>query len=124
SHRDLVEVVHAGTAEGTVADRKSGRLDEMDLNPEAGGKAENRAGILGDIGLEQGDSHNSRLGLHRATAAMRPVMSGLSSNCYKAPASAALAGLHSAGKGAKNPPRCCAAACKTPTLPSPACGGG
>src|SRR5258708_34703701 len=69
---DLVEVVHSGTAEGAVASRKSSRLNEMDLNPEAGSKAERCAGILGDIGLEQGDSHNSRRVCHRATAARRP----------------------------------------------------
>src|SRR5882672_11253064 len=109
---NLVEVVHAGTAEGTVADRKSGRLDEMDLNPEAGGKAERRAGILGDIGLEQGDSHSSGRVCHRATAARCPERNRSSpiNNWYKSRALAALAGLHSAGKGAKKPARWCSAA--------------
>jgi hypothetical protein len=69
---DLVEVVHSGPAEGAVADRKSSRLNEMDLNPEAGGQAERCAGILGDIGLEQGDLHSSGRVCHRATAARRP----------------------------------------------------
>jgi hypothetical protein len=33
--RNFVEVVHPGPPEGAVADRKSSRLDEMDLEPQA-----------------------------------------------------------------------------------------
>ena len=34
--RDLIEVVHAGAAEGAVGDGKAGRLDDMRLDAEAG----------------------------------------------------------------------------------------
>src|SRR5690242_15434703 len=54
---DLIEIVHAGAAEGAVAHRETGRLDQMRLQPQAGGQAENRAGVLRDVGLVEGDAH-------------------------------------------------------------------
>ena len=30
---DLVEIIHAGPAEGAVGDREAGRLDDMRLDP-------------------------------------------------------------------------------------------
>ena len=59
---DLIEIVHAGSPEGTVRCREPGRLDDMRLDAEARGKAENRAGVLGDIGLVKGDPHALRFG--------------------------------------------------------------
>src|SRR5262245_5007937 len=94
--RDLVEIIHAGTAESAVADGKSGRLNKMDIKPETRGKAEHCAGILGDIGLEQCDSHDSHRVCHRATrvchratAARRPDRPKPINNWYKSPAMAA-----------------------------------
>ena len=59
---DLVEIVHAGAAEGAVGDRKAGRLDQVRLDPEAGGEPQDRAGILRDVGLVEGDAHGA--GVH------------------------------------------------------------
>jgi hypothetical protein len=55
--RNLVEVVHPRAAERTIGDRETGRLDDMRLDPQAGAKAENRAGILWDVRLVKGDPH-------------------------------------------------------------------
>jgi hypothetical protein len=57
--RNLVEVVHSGPAEGAVGDREAGRLDDMRRDAEAGGEAQNRAGVLRDVGLEQSDPHGA-----------------------------------------------------------------
>ena len=55
--RHLVEVVHAGAAEGAVGGRKAGRLDNVRLDAEAGAEPQNRAGVLGDVGLVERDPH-------------------------------------------------------------------
>ena len=39
--------------------REAGRLDDMGLDAEAGGEPENRAGVLGDVGLVEGDPHGA-----------------------------------------------------------------
>jgi hypothetical protein len=67
--RYLIEVVHAGAPKGAVADRKPGRLDQVGLEPETGGEPQDRAGILGDIGLEQRDPHGACFGACRGAAA-------------------------------------------------------
>ena len=54
---DLVEIVHPGAAEGAVGSRETGRFDQMRLDAEAGAKPQNRAGILGNIGLVKCDAH-------------------------------------------------------------------
>ena len=61
-----VEVVHAGAAEGAVGDRKAGRLDDMGLDAQAGAEPQNRPGILGNVGLVEGDPH--RLAVTREQA--------------------------------------------------------
>ncbi len=38
-----------------IADSKAGRLDDRRVDAEAGARAHNRAGVLGDVGLEQGE---------------------------------------------------------------------
>jgi hypothetical protein len=53
-----VEIIHAGAAEGAVADRKSGWFDQMGLDAETGAQTQNRAGILRDIGLEQRNANH------------------------------------------------------------------
>ena len=54
---DVIEVVHSRPAEMPVRDRKSGRLDDMGGRAQARAEAQNRPGVLGDIGLEKGDVH-------------------------------------------------------------------
>ena len=54
---DLVEIVHAGPAEGAIGDREAGRLNDVRFDTQAGTKPENRAGILGDVRLVKGDPH-------------------------------------------------------------------
>ena len=44
-----------GAAEGPVGHRKAGRLDDMGLHAEAGASPQHRAGILGDVGLVEGE---------------------------------------------------------------------
>jgi hypothetical protein len=42
-----------------VGHRKSGRLDDMGLHGEAGAEAQNRPGVLRDVGLKKDDSHRT-----------------------------------------------------------------
>ena len=56
--RHLIEIIHPGTAEVPVRHRKAGRLDNVGLNIQAGAEPQNRAGILRDVGLEQGNAHS------------------------------------------------------------------
>jgi hypothetical protein len=53
----LVEVVHAGTPECPVGGRKTRRPDDVRLDSKTGGEAENRPGVLGNVGLEKRDAH-------------------------------------------------------------------
>src|SRR6185437_5396033 len=59
--RNPVEIIHSGPAECAVGHRKTGRLDDMRLDAETGAKAQNRAGVLGNVGLVEGDPHGARL---------------------------------------------------------------
>jgi hypothetical protein len=54
---DLIEVIHAGAAEGAVAGGKTRGLDHVRLEAEAGGETKNRARVLGDIGLIKRNAH-------------------------------------------------------------------
>ena len=54
----LVEIVHAGAAEVPVGHRKAGGLDDMGRHAEARAKAQNRPGVLGDVGLEKRNLHD------------------------------------------------------------------
>jgi len=51
------EGAHAGPAERPVGDRKDRRLDDMGSHVQACAEAENRPGILRDVGLEESDFH-------------------------------------------------------------------
>ena len=51
----LVEIIHAGAAEGPVGDRKARRFDDMGGHIQAGAQPQNRPGVLGDVGLEKRD---------------------------------------------------------------------
>ena len=55
----LIEVVHAGAAEGAVGDREARRLDDVRFDTETGGKPQDGPGVLGDVGLEQRDPHDT-----------------------------------------------------------------
>ena len=48
-----------GAAEGPVGHREAGRLDDVRLDAETGREAENRAGVLRDIGLVERDAHGA-----------------------------------------------------------------
>jgi hypothetical protein len=52
-----VEIVHAGAAKGAVGHGEAGRLDDMRLETQARAQAQNRSGVLRDIGLVKGDAH-------------------------------------------------------------------
>ena len=54
---DLIEVIHAGAAERTVAGGKARGLDDVRLEPEAGGETKNRARVLRNVGLKQRNAH-------------------------------------------------------------------
>jgi hypothetical protein len=56
---DSIEIVHAGAAEGAVRGREAGWLDDMGLDAEAGAQAQNRSGVLRNIGLIEGDAHGT-----------------------------------------------------------------
>ena len=97
--RHLVEIVHAGAAEGAVGDREAGRLDDMGRDAEAGAEPQNRAGILRDVGLVKGEVHGaSGSGSGSCPVRRRNCVSAkrFSRSC----ADAAKAGLPLPGKGA------------------------
>src|SRR5215472_16112516 len=54
---DLVEVIHAGAAERTVAGGKARGLDDVRLEAEAGGETKNRPRVLRNVGLKQRNAH-------------------------------------------------------------------
>jgi hypothetical protein len=53
----VIEVVHPGAAERPVGGGKAGGLDDVRFDAEAGGEAKDSPGVLGNVGLEQGDAH-------------------------------------------------------------------
>ena len=54
-----------GPAEGAVGGGKASRPDEVCFKAEAGAQAQNRPGILRDVGLTKGDAHRGGSGLAR-----------------------------------------------------------
>ena len=55
---DMLEIVHARPPEPPVVEDESARLDEVDRHPEAGREAQDRAGILRDVGLIGGEAQH------------------------------------------------------------------
>ncbi|WP_275188017.1 hypothetical protein [Bradyrhizobium sp. CSA112] len=53
----MIEIVHSRPAEMPVGSRKSGRLDDVGGRAQARAQAQNRSGVLGDIGLEKRNLH-------------------------------------------------------------------
>ena len=70
----MVEVIHAGAAECAVGGRKTSRLDDMGLDAEAGAQTQDRTGVLGDIWLEQGDTHGGPWGDAARTPCRRKTL--------------------------------------------------
>src|SRR5580700_7661556 len=60
--RHGIEIVHAGTAEGAVGGRESGRLDDVGLDSEARAQPQYGSRVLRDIGLIKGDAHGRNRG--------------------------------------------------------------
>src|SRR5205085_5868201 len=58
--RHAIEVVHPGPPEGTIRGWKARRLDDVGFDPKAGGEAQNRTGVLRNVGLVEGDPHGGR----------------------------------------------------------------
>ena len=56
-HLDLGQIVHAGTAQPPVAPDKAAGLDHIHRKTKAGGKTQQGAAILGDIGFIEGKTH-------------------------------------------------------------------
>ena len=57
------EIVHAGAPEIAVGEIEAGRLDDVDGDPHAGGEAQDRAGVAGDVWLVERDAQ-ILLGVH------------------------------------------------------------
>jgi hypothetical protein len=55
-NRDMVEIVHTGAAEVPVGYRKARWLDNMGGHIKACAQAQNRSGVLGDIGFGKAQS--------------------------------------------------------------------
>jgi hypothetical protein len=54
---DMIQVVHPGASQAAVVEGESARLDHVDRQPETGGEAQDRAGILRDVGLIERKPH-------------------------------------------------------------------
>jgi hypothetical protein len=55
----LIQVVHSGATEGAIGDRKPRRFDDMGRNAKARAEAQNRSGILRNVGLVKGKLHRA-----------------------------------------------------------------
>ncbi len=55
--RNRIEIVHAGTAKSPVGRGEAGRLDDMGLDCETSAEAQNRSGILRNVGFVESDTH-------------------------------------------------------------------
>lgn len=62
-HGDTRQIVHAGSLEVLVGEDEACGLDDIDFQPETGGKPQDGAGIAGDVGLVKGDAKVGHAGL-------------------------------------------------------------
>ncbi|MGN6284337.1 MAG: hypothetical protein ACTHM2_04205 [Afipia sp.] len=92
----MVEIIHAGAAKMTVADREAGGFDDMGFHAEARAKPENRSGILRDVRLEKSNTHS---GTPLSACKMLGKIFALRGFCASSGAEP-IAGLRSPGKGA------------------------
>jgi len=68
-----IGVIHDRPAQPAIVENEAGRLDQIEADAQAGGQTHHRAGVLGDVGLEQDQAHGARFafggsgrnGLHR-----------------------------------------------------------
>src|SRR6185503_14216193 len=54
---DLIQIIHAGALQMAVVPDEAERLDEIGGDPQAGAEAQNRAGVLRNIGLIKREPH-------------------------------------------------------------------
>lgn len=52
-----VVIIHAGAAHALIVKRIAARLDNMQRRVHAGGEPDQAAGVLRDVGLEEGEVH-------------------------------------------------------------------
>ena len=57
---DLLQIVHARPSERAVGQVEPGRLDHMDVHPQAGAQSEQRAGVLRNVGLVEHESDHGQ----------------------------------------------------------------
>lgn len=62
------EIVHAGAPQVAVGEVEAGGFDDVDADAEAGGEAQDGAGVAGDVGLVEGDAEG-RQEAHRVNVA-------------------------------------------------------
>ena len=77
------EIIHAGAPEIAVGEVEAGGLDDVDCEAEAGGHAQDGAGIAGDVGLVKRDAEGSHetdrdQSCRTATLVRRATTAGLS----------------------------------------------
>jgi hypothetical protein len=53
----LIEIIHAGAAKVAVGNRKTRGFDDMGRDIQARAQAQDRPGVLGDVGLEKCNLH-------------------------------------------------------------------
>ena len=56
SQGDGGKIIHAGALQIAVGYVEAGRLDNVDAEAEAGGQAQDGAGVAGNVGLVEGDT--------------------------------------------------------------------
>ena len=57
---DVIEIIQSRTAQGLVSHVETRWADDIDRHTQTRGKAQDRAGVLGDVGLIQRKSHTRR----------------------------------------------------------------
>ena len=54
---DPVQIVHPGAPQARVGPNEAARLDDIDADRGTGGQPQDRAGVLGYVGLIEGETH-------------------------------------------------------------------
>ena len=53
----MIDVIHRRAADAAIVPSEPERFDQVHRRPETGAKAQDRADISSDFGIEQGDTH-------------------------------------------------------------------
>jgi len=53
---DPVEIIHPGASHARIGPHEPARLDDIDTDGGTGGQTQDRAGVLGNVGLVEGNS--------------------------------------------------------------------